>query len=287
MSDLGLTTADFGGVLFPPQVQAQIINLLVDGAPFAKILTRMPTTRRSIAWPTASPTGFASLPELGLIPEVDLQDGTVIVAVAKLAGLVMVSNEAVTDSEVNLTNSLSTLLADSLSRDLDLGLLNGTGFPQPDGVVPAAPNVDAPDLLTGVATAMGEIGDAGGTPDTLAVSGSTLAAENAKAGATGLFYPSGFATAVGLRAVVVPALATPLVYDSTRCFLVVNGRDSEVAVSNDYAFEKDAATLRVKARVAAGIPAPAKSIRKLTITAAPPLATTEASQSASKTSKGN
>ncbi len=269
MSDIGLTTADFGGVPFPPQVQAQIVNLLIGGAPFASSLTRQPTTRRSIAWPTASPTGWAWLPELGLIPEVDLQDGAVIVVVAKLAGLVTISNEAVTDSEANLTNSLSTLLTDSLSRDLDLGLLNGTGPPQPDGVVPAAPNVDAPDLLTGVATAMGEIGDAGGAPDTLAVSGATLAAENAKAGATGLFYPSGFATAVGLKPVVVPALASPLVYDSKRCFLVVNGRDSEVAVSNDYAFAKDAATLRVKARVAAGIPAPAKSIRKLTIAAAP------------------
>ena len=141
--------------------------------------------------------------------------------------MVTIANETITDAEVNLTNSLSTLLTDSLSRDLDLGLLNGTGPPQPDGVVPAAPNVDAADLLTGVATAMGQIGDAGGTPDTLAVSGATLAAENAKAGATGLFYPSGFATAVGLKSVVVPALATPLVYDSTRCFLVVNGQDSK------------------------------------------------------------
>ena len=52
-------------------------------------------------------------------------------------------------------------------------------------------------------------------------------------------------------------------------------------MSNDYAFAKDAATLRVKARVAAGIPAPAKSIRKLTITA-PGGATASTGQSQSR-----
>jgi Phage capsid family len=282
MSDIGLTGQDFGGILVPPQVQAQVINLLVGGAPFANSLTRQPTTRRSVAWPTASPTGWAWLPELGPIPEIDMADNAYIVSVAKIAGLVTLANELVNDAEVNVTNAVSTVLADSLSRDLDLGLLNGAGPPEPAGVIPAAPNVDAADLLTGVSTAMGEIGDAGGTPDTLAVSGATLAAENGRTGPNGLFYPSGFANAVGLKAVVVPALATPLVYDSTRCFLVVNGQESEVAVSNDYAFAKDAQTLRVKARVAAGIPAPAKSIRKLTI-AAPGGTTATTAQSQART----
>lgn len=280
MSDVGLTGADFAGVLVPPQVQAQIINLLVGGAPFANSLTRQPTTRRSVAWPTASPTGWAWLPELGPIPEIDVADAAYIVSVAKIAGLVTLANELISDAEVNVTSAVSTVLTDSLSRDLDLGLLNGAGPPEPDGVVPAAPAVVNADFLAGVTQAIGEIGDAGGNADTLALSGAALAAQSGKTGPNGLFYPNGFGAAVGLKTVVVPALATPLVYDSTRCFLVVNGQDSEVAVSNDYAFNKDASTLRVKARVAAGIPAPAKSIRKITATAG-----TEASSTSTASSK--
>ena len=71
-----------------------------------------------------------------------------------------------------------------------------------------------------MAAAKGAIGDAGGSPTTLAISATALAAEDAKTGAAGLFYPSGFATAVGLTPVVVPGLATPLVYDKSRCYLV-------------------------------------------------------------------
>ena len=78
-----------------------------------------------------------------------------------------------------------------------------------------------------------------------------------------------------------------MVYDHTRCYLVVNGRDSEVAVSPDYAFQKDAQTMRVKARVAAGIPAPNKSMRKLTITAGGTTTTTEASGTTGRASKSS
>ena len=39
------------------------------------------------------------------------------------------SNESFTDSSINITASLGVILQDSLSRDLDLGLLNGSGRP--------------------------------------------------------------------------------------------------------------------------------------------------------------
>ena len=143
--------------------------------------------------------------------------------------------------------------------------MEGAGPPEPDGIIPAAPTVAAADLLSAIATAMGEIGDAGGAADTLAISGAALAAEGSRTGPNGMFYPAGFGAAIGLTPVVVPELATPLVYDSTRCFFVLNGDESEVALSNDVFFTEDAAGLRIKARCAAGIPAPAKSIRKLSI----------------------
>ena len=79
-----------------------------------------------------------------------------------------------------------------------------------------------------------------------------------------LVYPNGFARAVGLNPVVVPQLATPLVYDKSRCFLVVRN-DVAVDMSRDWHFNLDAISLRVKGRFAAAIPDPNKAIRKLAI----------------------
>ena len=83
-----------------------------------------------------------------------------------------------------------------------------------------------------------------------------------------LVYANGFAAAAGLTPVVVPGLGgdfgAPLVYDSTRCFLVVRD-DPQVDWSTDFKFDFDAMTIRIKARVTAAIPAPDKSIAKLVI----------------------
>jgi hypothetical protein len=82
-----------------------------------------------------------------------------------------------------------------------------------------------------------------------------------------LVFPLGMAAALGLTAVPVPALATPLVYDRARCYLVIRN-DVAVEYSRDFHFDRDATTMRIKGRFAAAIPAPGKSIRKLTISAA-------------------
>jgi HK97 family phage major capsid protein len=271
-----VTTGSFKGVAFPPDVQAQIINLLIGGAPFAASLTRQPTARSSIAWPTASPTGYAWLAELTPFPVVGLGDDAYVVAIAKIGGIVDLSNESVSDNSINITAGIATVLQDSLSRDLDLGLLNGAGPPAPVGVYGVAPTASGSGLLGATAAAIGAIGDAGGTATTLAISATMLAAENSKVGASGvLTYPAGFAAAVGLAPVTVPGLSQPLVYDKTRCYLAVRN-DAMVEASRDWHFNLDATSIRVKARVAAAIPAPAKSIRKLVITA------TQASSSAKK-----
>ena len=57
----------------------------------------------------------------------------------------------------------------------------------------------------------------------------------------------------GLTAVVVPALATPLVYDASRCFLAVRN-DAMVEMSGDRRFDCDATSVLIKARVTAGFP---------------------------------
>ena len=62
----------------------------------------------------------------------------------------------------------------------------------------------------------------------------------------------------------MPQLATPLVFDRSRCFLVVRD-DVAVESSRDYHFHLDATSLRVKGRFAAALPDPNKAIRKLAI----------------------
>ena len=63
---------------------------------------------------------------------------------------------------------------------------------------------------------------------------------------------------------LVPGLADTLVYDSSRVYLVL-GQDSTAELSRDFAFDLDAAALRVKARANVAAPDKAKAIRKLTI----------------------
>lgn len=261
-----VTTGSFAGVPFPADVQARIINLLIDSAPLAASLTRQPTNRASIAWPTARPTGFAWLNELQPFPEINVGDDAYVVGVAKIGGIVDLSNESWSDSTVNLTAELGTILRDSLSRDLDLGLLSGAGPPEPVGIIGVAAEAAGEDLLTAVTVARGQIGDQGGTPDTLAWSATGLAEADATRDDNGqLVFPGGFAAALGLTPVVVPQLATPLLYDKGRCFLVVRN-DVAVEVSRDWHFHLDATSLRIKGRFAAAIPDPNKAIRKLSVT---------------------
>ncbi len=260
-----ITGGSFAGVPFPPDVQRRIINLLIDSAPFAASLTRQPTNRSSVAWPTAKPSNAAWLRELQPFPEANMGDDAYVVGVAKLGQVLDLSNESVGDAEINLTGELGTLLRDGLSRDLDLGLLLGGGPPEPVGVIGVAAEAAGEDLLEAVTVARGQIGDAGGGADTIAWSATGLAEADASRDSNGqLVYPNGFAAATGLTRVVVPQLDTALVFDKSRCFLVVRN-DVAVDVSRDWHFHLDALSLRVKGRFAAAIPDPNKAIRALAI----------------------
>ena len=216
-----IDTGSFQGVPFPADVQARIINLLIDSAPFAASLTRQPTNRSSVAWPTAKPSNAAWLAEMQPFPEANMGDDAYVVGVAKLGQVLDMSNESVGDSSINLSEELARLLRDGVSRDLDLGLLLGRGAAsnEPIGVVGVAAEAAGEDLLTAVTVARGQIGDAGGAADTIAWSATGLAEADAARDSNGqLVYPNGFARAVGLTAVVVPQLATPLVYAKSRSF---------------------------------------------------------------------
>lgn len=261
-----ISTESFGGYIVPPDVQGRVLLMLVDAAPFANSLTRITTSSSTVVFPTASPSGQAWVGELDLIPLMSLGDEADVVAVAKLAGILDISNETVADRSQNITAQLRTLLADSLSPDLDRGLLDGSGPPEPAGVAAVAPEAAGATLLAATAAAKGSIADAGGMADTLAMGGAEMAAADFATDSEGsMLFPGGFGAAVGLNPVTVPSLATPLVYDSRRLFCIVNGALSQVDVSTDFRFQYDATSFRVKARIAVGCPVPGKAIRKLVV----------------------
>jgi len=265
-----VTTASFQQILAPPQV-ALMVNLLVGGSPFANSLTRYPTISVEVAFPTASPDKPAWTPEATALPQIGLNDAADIVAVKKLGEILKLSNESITDTAVNLTTQIGNLLKDAAGPELDRGLLYGSLAAEPKGVVPAAAAADGTALDIAITTAIGQIGDAGGTPDTLAAKPSLLAKwRNLRDTQQRMLYPDGIGAAFGLTEVAVPSLTDTLVYDSTRLYLIVRTADFEVAMSQEFYFDSDSVALRVRGRFAAGMPAPAKTARKVTVAGVAP-----------------
>jgi hypothetical protein len=265
-----VTTGSFQGVLHPQDV-TNILNLLVGGAPFCgNALTRYPTARHAVAFPTAKPDRPAWLREMDPIPVVGLGDNADIVAVCKLASIVLMSNESVGDTEVNITNEFAELMRDSASAELDRGILYGGDDPEPRGLVAAALPAPGADLGAAITAAIGSIGDAGGTATHLAARPSVLAnARNTRDltdGSNRLAFPDGIGAAYGLEEVGVPELAAAdiLVTNKAKLWLVTRN-DFQVDYSRDYAFDRDAIAVRIRGRFAVGAPDLPKALRKLTV----------------------
>jgi HK97 family phage major capsid protein len=265
-----VTTASFAGVLHPQDV-TNILNLLVGGAPFCEnALTRYPTGRHAVAFPTAKPDRPAWLKEMEPLPVVGLGDDADIVATCKLASIVLMSNESVSDTEVNLTGEFSELMRDSASAELDRGILYGGDDPEPRGLVAAAPAAAGDDLGAAITAAIGSIGDAGGTATHLCARPSVLAdARNTRDltdGSNRLAFPDGIGAAYGLQEIGVPELRTAdiLVVNKARVWLVVRN-DFQVDYSRDYAFDRDALAVRIRGRFAVGAPDLPKGLRKLNV----------------------
>ncbi len=271
MSDVppAITTPSFGGHLVPPDVVQRIISTIVGGSPFAASLTRLPTQRTSVAFPVLTDLDDPSwVAEMGLIPTLGLDSDAYVRAVAKLAGTVLISLEAVDDATFNVTQQTEQILRDTFSAKLDRDLVAGDGQgATPEGVLTAAPEVAGPDLWSAAVEAKGELGTAGGQPSHIALSPALAAAEEGRRDDIGRpLYPDGLTIFAGLTVVRALAATVPLVYDSSRCWLIVR-RDFQADVSRDYApaYERYAMALRLVGRFAAAIPTPVNSIRQLDV----------------------
>ncbi len=258
-----MITSSFGGVLTPAQVN-ELLNALIEGAPFAASLTRATTSTGKLAFPTVAPSGYSWLSELDEVPRLVLNDKSLIVSVCKLIGALPISAEMIADASVNVTRWVQGALADSLSRDMDLGLLRGSGnAPEPNGIIDQAEAVTGPTLIAAAGAGIAAIGEKGGQADTIALSPTAYVTEMTAVDANGrLIHEGGLDTLAGLSIVQVPGLETPLVYDARRCYLVL-GHDSTVTPHDDW--QHDATILLVSARVNVGVPVADKSIRKLEV----------------------
>jgi HK97 family phage major capsid protein len=267
-----LTRSSFNGTHVPDDVADFIASAIIGGSPFASTLTRRPA-RGNLAIPTVNAvTGQGWVAEGADLPDVSLDTGSEIVVTKKLGGIVGLTNESIEDTTLDLTGEVRRLVVDAFSVDLDDGLLNGDGLgANPAGVLDRATEVVAPTLTEGIGEAMAEMGEAGGVPTHVAMSPTTAVEEATRTDGQGRPLHEGgrLPDLLGLTVVRVPGLTQPVVYDAGTVYLVV-ARDFAVRVSGDYApaFRADKTALRLTGRFGVGIPHLARSIRKVTVSAA-------------------
>lgn len=270
--DTPIHTDAYDGFVARDALAEFVINQLVGGSPFARSLVPMPTERGGIAFPRVSPTGFGWVPEGGSIPEVDVGDDAYIVGLAKLAGIVALSNEMISDEEIPMSSMLGGAIADAMGPELDSGLLIGSGPPEPVGVLAAASgSATRPDFRSAVIRAWGELTDAGADGSSIVAfaRGSVIADELARTDLEDSpIYDDNTAPVIGpgVRLIPVPSIAenTILVADVSRMWLVQKG-DFEVEASMHTRFTNDETVLRIKGRFGCAVPAPAKTMRLATI----------------------
>lgn len=266
-----ITSAAFDGFVCRDEVTSFFANRAVTGAPFARSLTPMPTDKGSVAFPTAAPTSFDWVSEGAAIPDVDINDDAYVVAVAKLAGLITMSNESVSDADYPLDSMLGKTVADSMGPKLDNGLLFGAGAPAPEGILAVAPEaMGGPDFRSDVIGAWGELVDEGSDPEQIVAfaSGAVVAYELARTTTDGVpIHADGDAAMVGpgVRLIAVPQLSggQVLVVDRSSLFLILRN-DFEVTFSDQAKFSTDQVVARVKGRFAVACATPEKSLRKIT-----------------------
>lgn len=272
MTATPISTTSFNGHPFPPEVVREILNVGLAGAPVFSALTPRTTSRASMVFATGDPSGFDWVAELGDIPTVDPGDDSAIVSMTKIAGILLLSNEAIGDSELNLTAEVGRLVGESMASKVDKDVTYGVtpaADEAPAGFFTGLANVNEATLRASVVQAAADIMTAGGMPTDVLLSPALWAAEMTRREAvlaTGpLFDDLGIPLQVGVAHTL--AATDALVLDRSGCFGILRD-DYSIEASREAgtAWTKDALSLRIKARVAVAIPAPAKHARSVNVT---------------------
>jgi len=258
---------------FPPDVRP-VVSAIVGGSPFARSLTPLPTARTGVSFPLVDDVSEPSWgKELDLIPVLDLEGGEYDVAVSRLSGSILISQESIDDTDYPITAQVEQVIRDKFSNRLERDFIGGAGpHPTPTGILAVASEVAGADLELAAAAAKGEIGTAGGEADSIAMSPTLIAGlESARDTLGRSLYPDAGTTFAGLATVRSVASTQAIVYDSTRLWIVIS-RDfsSELSRETSEAWNRFAQSLRIVGRFALAAPMPAKSVRKLKVEAVEP-----------------
>jgi HK97 family phage major capsid protein len=277
-SQFNVSSGSYDGYPFPPEVLAYVWATVLTGSPFANNITALATSRGSVAFPTAAPTGAAWVTEGQPLPAANVGDSALISTPRKLATILSLSNESLEDAVIPIGDLTAAAIQGAMSAQMDDGLLHGDATPpQPDGILSHATAATAQaDFRAAVIQAWGEVVSAGANADdVVAFANPAILAAEWMRYATGSGVPihpdsSGTLTiGPGIETVAVPSLvggATPeiLVADTAALYLVQ--RDPlQIEVNPSLYFGSDSTAIRVKVRVACACPTPAKSLRKAVI----------------------
>ena len=266
------------GVVQPPwpgafgtDFQRRILSMIVEGAPFSRSCTPLPTARTAVGFgllDTELPEWGAELSE---VPDLAKDQDQYEVGVSRLSGSILVSQESVDDSDWPLTTQVGQVLTDTFSNKLDRDLIGAAGpMPTPTGILAVAPEVTAADWELAAIAAKAQMGQAGGIASHICVSPTVLGEiESARDDLGRQLYPGAATTFAGLTTVSAVGATQPIVYARDRVWLVVR-KDFAVDISRETAsaWEHYAQSIRVVGRFALAVPQPSKAARKLKLSAA-------------------
>jgi HK97 family phage major capsid protein len=255
--------------VFPPEV-GPIVSMIVAGSPFARSLTPMLTGRTGVSFPLVDDVSEPSWgKELDVVPTLDLEGGEYDVAVSRLSGSILISEESISDTDYPLTASVQQVIEDKFSNKLERDFIGAAGpFPVPTGILAVAAEVAGADLELAAVSAKAQIGENGGEADSIAMSPTLIGTlESARDTLGRALYPDAATTFAGLSVVRSVAATQAICYDSRRLWIVIN-RDFTADFSRETseAWNRYARSLRIVGRFALAAPMPVKSVRKLTVT---------------------
>jgi Phage capsid family len=263
----GVTQADWPAS-FPLEVRP-IISAIVAGSPFARSLTPLPTARTGVTFPLVNDVDDPAWGgELSDVPVLQLEAGEYNLAVSRLSGSILISQESIDDADWPVSAQTQQVIEDTFSARLERDFLGGAGpFPTPTGILAVASEVSGADLELAAVAAKGQIGTAGGEADSITMSPTLIAGlESARDEIGRSLYPDAGTTFAGLATVRSVAATTAVVYDSRRLWLVI-GREftAQMTPFVSEAWNKFAQSLRIVGRFALAAPMPNKSVRKLKV----------------------
>jgi HK97 family phage major capsid protein len=270
-----MTTPAPPGVVQPPwpgafgtDFQRRILSTIVEGAPFSRSCTPLPTQRTAVAFGILDANDPAWGAELDEVPDLAKDQSTYEVGVSRLSGSILISQESIDDSDFPLTAQVSQVLVDTFSNKLDRDLIGASGpAPVPTGILSVAAEVTGADWQLAAVAAKAQIATAGGAASHISLSPAVLGQIEAERDDLGRqLYPDAATTFAGLTTVPAVGASQPVVYASDRVWLVVR-RDFQADLSRETesAWSHYAQSLRVVGRFALACPQPSKAARKLAV----------------------